>query len=64
LQVSLASDSSGYKWGAVVFVQNNSIGDFWSVDDRRPIHFKEGEALLKALLSLGGQVENQRVDAS
>jgi hypothetical protein len=63
LQVSLASDSSGYKWGAVVFGQNGSIGDFWSVDDRRPIHLKEGEALLQALLSLGGQVENHRVDA-
>uniref|UniRef100_A0A8W8MKM7 Tyr recombinase domain-containing protein n=1 Tax=Magallana gigas TaxID=29159 RepID=A0A8W8MKM7_MAGGI len=63
LQISLATDSSGYKWGALVFSQKESFGDFWGIDDKRPIHLKEGDALLNALLSLGKQVENHRVDA-
>lgn len=62
LQISLVTDSSGYKWGALVLGQKELFGDFLCVDDKRPIHLKEGEALLNALVSLSDRVTNHRVD--
>ena len=62
LQISLVTDSSGYKWGALVLGQQELFGDFLCVDDKRPIHLKEGEAFLNALVSLSDRVTNHRVD--
>lgn len=64
LQVSIATDSSGYKWGALVFDNaKTSFGDIWDSTDHRPIHLKETDALIKALTSLKGKIENHRIDA-
>ncbi|KAJ8320169.1 hypothetical protein KUTeg_001756 [Tegillarca granosa] len=64
LQVSMATDSSGYKWGALVFDKaKTSFGDVWDSADHRPIHLKETDALINALTSLKGKIENYRVDA-
>ena len=64
LQVVLATDSSCFKWGAFMLVQGNvqEFGDLWDSEDQRPIHMKEADALLNALLSVKGQVANHRVD--
>lgn len=62
--ILMSTDSSGYKYGAVVSLggQELEFGDYWSEGDRRPIHVKEAEAILKALLSLGNDLRNSRVD--
>lgn len=62
LQISLVIDLLGYKWGVLVFSQKELFGDFWGIDDKRFIYFKEGDVLLNVLLFLGKQVENYRVD--
>lgn len=62
LQISLVMDLLGYKWGVLVFSQKELFGDFWGIDDKRFIYFKEGDVLLNVLLFLGKQVENYRVD--
>lgn len=65
LQISLATYSSLYKWGAIVFSDNDiaRMGDLWDSNDRRPIHLKEGDALVKALYSVSEVVRDHRVDA-
>lgn len=62
LQVSLATDASSYRWAAFVS-EEEVIRDFFKEDDSRPIHLKEGEALLKTLISLDNCLANHRVDA-
>ncbi len=67
LHFRLATDSSGYKWGA--FILGNSdksleMGDFWPSGDQRPIHVKEAHALLNALRALKNRIANHRVDVS
>ncbi|KAJ8321087.1 hypothetical protein KUTeg_002674 [Tegillarca granosa] len=60
----MATDSSGYKWGALVFDKaKTSFGDVWDSADHRPIHLKKTDALINALTSLKGKIENYRVDA-
>ena len=39
------------------------MGDYWSEDDRRPIHIKEGQAFLYALQGASDLIANCRVDA-
>lgn len=68
LQVlSLATDASTYKWGAVVGIDGKKGGeqlaDFWDKDDSRPIHLKEAEALLLTLRSVESSIRDHRVDA-
>ena len=64
LQISLASDASDYKWGALLWRGDikEEFGDFWEKDDDRPIHLKEAGALLNALRSSKEIIENHRVD--
>ena len=65
LQISLVSDASKYKWGALVFSEQNFVefSDFWKNDDSRPIHLKEANALVNALNSVSSKVRAHRVDA-
>jgi len=64
LQITLASDSSLYKWGAVVLGADSSeeFSDLWEKDDDRPIHIKESHALLNALVSKREAIAHHRVD--
>ena len=57
----LATDASGFGWGAYIS-ENEVVRDLWSTDDKRPIHIKETDALLKTLQSLSGRIENKRID--
>lgn len=61
VQVSLASDASGYAWGAKI--GSEAIHDMWKTGDSRPIHLKETEALLKCLQSVEDKVKDKRIDA-
>lgn len=51
LHVSMATDSSGYKWGALVYSQDNprTFSDFWEKKVERSIHLKESHALINGL---------------
>lgn len=59
--ITLATDSSTFKWGAVL--DGREVGDFWDREDNRPIHIKEAEALLCALQAFRGDLQHHRVDA-
>lgn len=63
-QVKLYTDSSLYKYGASLIENGNHItlSDFWDTDDKRPIHIKEADAVLKSLESLHDYLKNSRVD--
>lgn len=65
LQSPLFTDSSKFKWGAMVMLQGKEVemSDFWSVDDSRPIHLKEASALYCALMAVQDTLKNHRVDA-
>lgn len=65
--VSLATDASLYKWGAVVGLDREKgdqveLADFWGAGDNRPIHLKEAEALLVTLRSMQQRIRGHRVD--
>ena len=62
LQITLTTDASLYKWGAVVG-DGRTYGDYWTDDVSGPIHIKEALALVNALKSLGQEIANHRVDA-
>jgi hypothetical protein len=66
VQVSLFTDASLYRWGAVVRDAQGeaSLGDYWTAGDNRPIHLKEAQALASALSALSGRVADHRVDVS
>ena len=65
--VSLATDASSCKSGAVVGLQEKeeavTLGNFWDRGDNRPIHLKEAEALCSTLAALGSRIAGHRVDA-
>ncbi|XP_062568476.1 uncharacterized protein LOC134230659 [Saccostrea cucullata] len=64
-QITLATDASLFKYGVSVMSAEQetlTFGDFWDSNDKRPIHLKEAEALIKALQSLDSAVHNHRVD--
>ena len=63
-QVRMSTDASGYKYGAVVYSNEEKIvmGDFWDQSDERSIHLKEAEAILRVLESLKGLILDSRVD--
>ncbi len=65
--ISLATDASTYKWGAIVGMGKEGapleMADYWLEGDTRPIHLKEAEALLVTLQSVGGSIRGHRVDA-
>jgi hypothetical protein len=65
LQISLSTDASLFKWGALVKdgLTEVSLGDYWAKGDDRPIHLKEAQALLLALSSIKDRIVNCRVDA-
>ena len=60
----MSTDASGYKYGAVVYSNEEKIvmGDFWDQSDERSIHLKEAEAILRVLESLKGLILDSRVD--
>lgn len=51
-------------WGycSVREIEGAAFGDFWKEGDKRSIHLKEAEALLKAVQSLGLEIKNHRLD--
>ena len=61
IQVTLATDSSTFAWGATV--GNRKITDMWPNNDKRPIHVKEAHALLKTLQAISKEIADARVDA-
>lgn len=61
LVIELATDSSGYAWGACV--EGSQFGDLWPHGDTRPIHLKEADALLHTIRSVGERLRDHRVDA-
>ena len=64
LQITMMTDASLYKWGGVVdFPVPVVCGDFWENNDHRPIHIKEGLALVNTLKALSTSVMDHRVDA-
>ena len=65
LQISMATDSSSYKWGALVYSPDKPVefSDFWDKDDKRPIHLKETQALIYGLKAVSAVVKDHRVDA-
>ena len=68
LQLIMATDASLYKWGAVLSVPKSGVegvctGDYWPIGDTRPIHLKEADALINALMSASPSITNGRVDA-
>lgn len=62
--VSIYTDSSGFRYGACVRLGEEDLvlGDYWSENDVRPIHVKEADAILRALMSLSSMVQDSRVD--
>ncbi|KAJ8316599.1 hypothetical protein KUTeg_005850 [Tegillarca granosa] len=64
-RISIVTDSSGLKWGAVIELGGKSLefSDFWDSNDVRPIHVKEAHSLLNALISIKPQVADHRIDA-
>lgn len=61
----MATDASSYRYGVTVLsgkLKGAAFGDFWKEGDKRPIHLKEAEALLKAVQSLGLEIKNHRLD--
>ncbi|KAJ8319535.1 hypothetical protein KUTeg_002916 [Tegillarca granosa] len=62
--VELTTDSSGFRYGALVGTGKDRIvlGDYWLHNDERPIHEKEADAILKSLMSLGQSLLNSRVE--
>ncbi|KAK3084846.1 hypothetical protein FSP39_020056 [Pinctada imbricata] len=64
--LSLYTDSSNYKWGAVMYDSEmpQSFSDFWTTDELNfSIMIKEALALKSALMSLGSQIQNKRIIA-
>lgn len=62
----MATDASSYRYGVTVLsgkLKGVAFGDFWEEGDKRPIHLKETEALLKVVQSLGlEKIKNHRLD--
>jgi len=54
-QIEMSNGSSGYRYGAMVKLEEVKIvlDDHWSDSDARSFHVKEVNAILKCLLSLG-----------
>jgi hypothetical protein len=64
--LSISSDSSDYKWGAIYTSGHKKyeIADYWSDDVKEsPIMIKEVLALKNALFSYGSQIKNKRIEA-
>jgi len=65
--LTVATDASTYKWGAVVGIGTESspvqLADFWEQGDSRPIHLKEADALYATLRAVRDNIRGHRVDA-
>ena len=61
VDLEIATDASGFAWGASI-ADEEIIHDRWSKEDRRPIHMKETEALINTLDSIPDRMRNRRVD--
>ena len=64
--ISISTDSSNYKWGAVVKTNHKDItfGDYWTeLDTGKDIMIKEALALYKTLLSIQNEVKDTRICA-
>lgn len=65
LQICLASDASSFRWGGVILSGDSmgvNIGDYFQPGDTRPIHVKEGEAVIHVLQSVADRMKDHRVD--
>lgn len=62
LQINLATDASSFRWGGTIG-NEKILGDFFSENDKRPIHLKEAEALYQTINLMKHDLENHRVDA-
>ena len=60
-ELTLATDSSTFAWGATM--QEVTISDMWPAHDSRPIHLKEAHALLLTLQAVATKLTDRRVEA-
>lgn len=53
-RIEVYSDVFEFRYGASVKLDNGSLvlGNYWESDDRRPIHEKEADAVLKSMQSV------------
>lgn len=53
-RIEVYSDAFEFRYGASVKLDNGSLvlGNYWESDDRRPIHEKEADAVLKSMQSV------------
>ena len=62
-QVTMFTDASLYRWGAVVSTGTEVVcGDYWHDKISEPIHIKEAFALLNSLKSVRDKIRDSRVD--
>lgn len=61
LTFQMSTDASQSGFGAVGPCGELIVRDYWQENDRRPIHLKEAEALLKGLLSVSEEIRDHRV---
>lgn len=61
ITITLATDASTFAWGA--HVEGVELSDLWPTNDKRPIHIKEADALLKTIEAIGQKLRNCRVEA-
>ncbi|MES9882072.1 MAG: reverse transcriptase domain-containing protein, partial [Sedimenticola sp.] len=64
-QLLLVTDASSFRYGAAILsgdMLGGTFGDFWTPHDKRPIHLKEADAVVKCLQSLESQIQDTRVD--
>lgn len=65
LLINLHSDSSKFKWGGILFIneEKKEVSDFWSDEFRNfPIMVLEAYALFKVLSSFKDHIKSNRVD--
>ncbi len=61
VDLEIATDASGYAWGASL-ADKSILHDRFEAEDKRPIHLKESEALIKTLHAIPDVVRDKRLD--
>ena len=61
MAIEIATDASGFAWGAVV--EGQQLHDRWPTSDSHPIHLKETDALIHTIQAFQNQFRDKRVDA-
>ena len=65
IYMRIATDASQYGWAGMLLSgpdEGLEIRDYWGEGDKRPIHIKELEAILKTLQAIPGKITDARLD--